>query len=411
MKIAMVSEHADPTAALGGADAGGQNVYVASLSAALARRGHEITVYTRRECASAPERTGLCPGVTVRRVKAGPPRKVPKDQLLPHMAEFGDGLGELWQQSPPDVAHAHFWMSGVATLRAAAGLPLPVAQTFHALGTVKRRFQGSADTSPPARIKLETDVGRRADQIIATCSDEVTELTRMGLDQARISVVPCGVSARHFTPDGAAYPRASRPRLLTLGRLVPRKGVDTIIEALAQVRGAELLVAGGPPRSELAGDPEVARLSEVARAHGVAGRVIFTGGLSHTDIPRLLRSADVVICTPWYEPFGIVPLEAMACGVPVVASAIGGLTDTVVHGETGLHVPPRDPAAVAEAVKLLLAGPAMRASFGRAGVRRVRRWYEWGRVAAQTEAVYARLAGAASGLPGGQPSEDAVGSR
>jgi glycosyltransferase involved in cell wall biosynthesis len=119
----------------------------------------------------------------------------------------------------------------------------------------------------------------------------------------------------------------------------------------------------------------------------------------------------VVICTPWYEPFGIVPLEAMACGVPVVASAVGGLTDTVVHGETGLHVPPRDPAAVAEAVKLLLASPAVRASFGRAGVRRVRRWYEWGRVAAQTEAVYARLAGTASALPGGQPDEDAVGSR
>jgi glycosyltransferase involved in cell wall biosynthesis len=327
------------------------------------------------------------------------------------MAEFGDSLGELWRSSPPDVAHAHFWMSGVATLRAAAALPVPVAQTFHALGTVKRRFQGSADTSPRARIKLESDVGRRADQIIATCSDEVTELARMGLDRNRISVVPCGVSARHFTPDGAACPRTGRPRLLTLGRLVPRKGVDTVIEALARVRGAELLIAGGPARAELASDPEVARLAASAREAGVSRRVVFTGGIAHTDIPRLLRSADVVLCTPWYEPFGIVPLEAMACGVPVIASAVGGLTDTVVHGETGLLVPPRDPAAVAEAVKLLLAAPAKRAAFGRAGVRRVRRWYEWERVAEQTEAVYARLAGAAPGVPDGQPSEDAVGSR
>jgi glycosyltransferase involved in cell wall biosynthesis len=393
----MVSEHADPTAVLGQADAGGQNVYVAHLSAALARRGHTVTVYTRKECATAASRTRLWPGVTVLRVKAGPLRTIPKDGLLPHMGEFGDALRKLWRDAPPDVAHAHFWMSGIASLRGAPGAGVPVAQTFHALGTVKRRFQGAADPSPPSRIRHEIRIGQRCDQVIATCSDEVAELTRMGISAERISVVPCGVSAREFTPEGAAEPRTGRVRLLTLGRLVPRKGVDTVIEALAGLPDTELLVAGGPPRARLAQDPEASRLAEIAAERGMSGRVIFTGGVPHDRIPRLIRSADIVVCTPWYEPFGIVPLEAMACGVPVIASAVGGLTDTVVHGETGLHVPPRNPGSVADAARTLLADAALRAQFGRAGVRRVRRWYDWDRVAAQTEAVYTRL------LPASRP--------
>jgi len=407
----MVSEHADPTATLGQADAGGQNVHVAALSAALAARGHVLTVYTRWESSSAPAWSRLGAGVIVVRLRAGPLRKLPKDDLLPHMAEFGDRLRTLWRDEPPDIVHAHFWMSGIAALRAVAGLPVPVAQTYHALGTVKKRHQGAADPSPDCRIRLERNVGLRCDQIIATCTDEVDELAGMGIGADRISIVPCGVSARDFRPAGAVLARTGQPRLVTLGRLVPRKGVDTVIDALQELPGTELVIAGGSARRLLGNDQEVRRLSALAEARGVANRVIFTGGVRHDRIPGLLRSADVVVCTPWYEPFGIVPLEAMACGIPVIASDVGGLTDTVVDGVTGFHVPPRDPAAVAEAARVLLADAGLRARFGRAGVRRVRRWYEWGRVAEQTEAVYARLAEApaATPHPGTARSDDAEG--
>jgi glycosyltransferase involved in cell wall biosynthesis len=180
---------------------------------------------------------------------------------------------------------------------------------------------------------------------------------------------------------------------------VERKGIDTAIEALAQLPGVELVVAGGPDRDLLGGDAEYRRLRDMARARGVAGRVVFTGAVPRAQVPALIRSADVVLCTPWYEPFGITPLEAMACGVPVVASAVGGLTDSVVHGTTGLLIPARDPAALVAAARTLLANPALRTAFGEAGARRARRWYSWPRVAAQTESVYLRLG---AGVPPGR---------
>ncbi len=409
MRIAMVSEHADPTAALGGADAGGQNVHVGALAAALAARGHSVTVYTRLTALDAPRAVTLDRGVTVRRLKAGPIAPLPKDDLLPHMPELGMRLARLWRQDPPDVAHAHFWMSGLATLRGAAGLDVPVAQTFHALGVVKARHQGAADPSPPGRAGAERRIGRACDQIIATCSDEASELTALGVPSGQISIVPCGVDTAMFTPHdpgmsapgGPAVRRRGRPRLLTLGRLVERKGVATAIAALASVPEAELVVAGGPDRAELETDGDYRALREAADRHGVADRVVFTGGIGRADVPALIRSADVMVCTPWYEPFGIVPLEAMACAVPVVASAVGGLTDTVVDRVTGWLVPPRDPAALAGALHALLAEPARRAAMGRAGLDRVRQWYTWPRVAAQTEAVYERIRRAAgSGSPG-----------
>jgi D-inositol-3-phosphate glycosyltransferase len=393
MRIAMVSEHADPTAILGGADAGGQNVHVGALSAALAVRGHSVTVYTRLTDLDAPRVLRLSRGVTVRRLKAGPIAPLPKDDLLPHMPELGMRLARLWRQDPPDVAHAHFWMSGLATLRGAAGLDVPVAQTFHALGVVKARHQGAADPSPPGRVGAERRIARSCAQVIATCSDEASELTALGVSGGRISIVPCGVDTSVFTPDGPAVPApGGRPRLLALGRLVERKGVATMIAALAQVPEAELVVAGGPDRADLDRDREYRALREAAVRHRVADRVVFTGGVGRADLPALIRSADAVLCTPWYEPFGIVPLEAMACGVPVVASAVGGLTDTVVDRSTGWLVPPRDPDALAGALRGLLADPVRRRAMGRAGFDRARQWYTWPRIAAQTEAVYEQMA-------------------
>jgi D-inositol-3-phosphate glycosyltransferase len=399
MRIAMVSEHASPLAVLGGADAGGQNVHVAALSAALARRGAEVVVHTRRDDPALPARVVAGPGVTIEHVDAGPPEPIPKDELLPYMDEFAARLRRSWRMNPPDLAHAHFWMSGMAALAGARSLGLPVVQTFHALGVVKRRHQGVKDTSPPSRLLEEAILAREADHLVATCSDEVFELVRMGADLHRVAVVPCGVDLRQFRPDGPADPRTGdRPRLLVVSRLVERKGIGNAIAALAGVPRAELVVAGGPAAADLAGDLQARRLTDLAARHGVADRVRLLGRVERRDLPALYRSADLVVNVPWYEPFGIAPLEAMACGVPVVASAVGGLVDSVVDGVTGAHVPPRRPDLLAAAVAGLLADPERRAVLGAAGARRARRRYGWDRIAGSTLGVYTALtAGALAG--------------
>jgi D-inositol-3-phosphate glycosyltransferase len=409
VKVAMVSEHASPLAVLGGADAGGQNVHVAALSAALARRGTEVVVHTRRDDPGLPDRVAAAPGVTVEHVDAGPAEPVPKDLLLPHMDEFAARLWRSFRYDPPDVVHAHFWMSGRAALAAARPLGIPVVQTFHALGVVKRRHQGAKDTSPPTRLREEAMLAREADRIVGTCSDEVFELVRMGADLRRIAVVPCGVDLDLFRVEGPAAPRPpGRHRLLVVSRLVERKGIGDVIAALARLPEAELVVAGGPPAGELAGDPEARRLTALAERVGVAGRVRLLGRLGRADLPALYRSADLVVNVPWYEPFGIVPLEAMACGVPVVASAVGGLVDTVVDGVTGAHVPPRRPDLLAVAVTGLLADPDLRTTLAATGARRARR-YGWDRIARSTLEAYAGLPAALPARLPGDPTGDLPG--
>ncbi len=390
MRIDMVSEHASPLAALGDVDAGGQNVHVAALAAGLARRGAEVVVHTRRDDPELPAEVEMAPGVTVSHVAAGPPEPLPKDELLPHMGDFGRRLLERWRGRPPDVVHAHFWMSGLAALNAARQVAVPVVQTFHALGVVKRRHQGDRDTSPAGRLAMERAIMGGAAWIVATCSDEVFELVREGADRRRISVVPCGVNTARFRPGGPAEERRA-PRVVCVGRLVERKGVNDVMRALAGLPGVELVVAGGPSHERLADDPEARRLAALASDLGVADRVDLRGGIPRDAVASLMRSADAVVCVPWYEPFGIVPLEAMACGVPVVASTVGGMIDTVVNGETGVHVPPRRPDRLRAALATLLSDPGRRTTLGAGGVRRARERYTWDRVAGATLDVYSKL--------------------
>ncbi|MCW4385595.1 glycosyltransferase [Salinibacterium sp. SYSU T00001] len=407
MRIAMISEHASPLATLGGVDAGGQNVHVAALSSALARRGHSVTVYTRRDDPALADRVTFAPGVEVVHITAGPERHILKDELLPYMEALGDGVAADWAQNPPDIVHGHFWMSGLAALRAAGSIAaersIPVTQTFHALGAVKRRHQGLQDTSPPEREWLEPWVGRSADSVIATCSDEAFELKALGVPSTGIYVVPCGVDLSLFSPEGPAESKGRTFRIVTVGRLVQRKGVDLVIEAMARLvadtaQDVELVIVGGSGSADsLRDDPEVQRLSAKARELGVEDRVHIRGQLGLDALPAVYRSADVVACTPWYEPFGIVPLEAMASGVPVVASSVGGLIDTVVDGGTGIHVPPRDSAGIADALAALLSDEDLRRTLGRAGRERIEARYAWDQIAADTERSYRRTIARARG--------------
>ncbi|MEI7031713.1 glycosyltransferase [Streptomyces pratensis] len=394
LRVALVSEHASPLAELGGPDAGGQNVYVAQLARRLSLRGHDVTVFTRRDGPDLPTEVTTPGGVKVVHVPAGPAARVPKDELLAFMPEFGAYLARRWRAAPPDVVHAHFWMSGTAALAGVRGLPVPVVQTYHALGTVKKRHQGEDDTSPSQRLAIEAAIGRSCRRVLATCADEVEELVAMGVDRDRVSVVPCGVDPRHFTPVPVPPRPAGAPRrLLAVGRLVRRKGYDRAIRALAAVPDAELLIAGGPEADLLFADPEAERLRKVAEDHGVGDRVTLLGAVAHDRMPRLMSGADLVLSLPDYEPFGIVPIEAMACRTPVVATAVGGHLDTVVDGVTGALVP-SGPAAdhrLGDVIRTLLDDPRRLARYGRAGRDRVLAHYSWDRVADQVAHVYSAV--------------------
>jgi D-inositol-3-phosphate glycosyltransferase len=396
MRIAMISEHASPLSALGGVDAGGQNAHVAELAGALAEQGHEVTVYTRRDSAVLPAVVAMN-GFEVVHVPAGPAVSLPKDELLPYMGEFAEWTAAEWRdRRPPDVVHAHFWMSGLAAVTAARACRVPVVQTYHALGSVKRRHQGAADTSPAHRVAYERQLGRVVDRVVVQCHDEIRELLRMGVPRSRMALVPSGVNVDHFRPDGPAEPRdPGVPRILTVGRLVERKGYEDLIRALPSVPGAELVVVGGPPEGGLDDDPYARRLRALAARCRVGDRVRLAGAVAAADMPRWYRSADLLAAAPWYEPFGLTPLEAMACGVPVVGTAVGGLTDTVVGGVTGDLVPARDHRALGAALRRLLADDMRRVSYAAAAVDRANQSYSWRSVATRLAAVYAAVAGLA----------------
>lgn len=403
MRIAMISEHASPLSALGGVDAGGQNAHVAELSAALAAQGHEVSVYTRRDRPDQPMIVAA-DGYEVVHVPAGPAAEVPKDDLLPHLGDFAEWTAADWRERwKPDVVHAHFWMSGLVAVTAVRGCAVPVVQTYHALGSVKRRHQGAADTSPQHRIAYERQLGRAVDRVVVQCHDEFRELLRLGVPRSRMTLVPSGVNLDRFRPDGPAEPPTLRlRRILTVGRLVERKGYEDLIRALPSVPGAELVVAGGPPDGRFTDDPYARRLRALAEQCRVGGRVRLVGAVAPADMPRWYRSADVLAAAPWYEPFGLTPLEAMACGVPVVGTAVGGLTDTVVDGVTGDLVPARDPVALGTALRRLLTDDMRRVSYASAALDRAVHSYSWRGTAARLARLYAAVSDALAGQHGGK---------
>lgn len=403
IRVAMVSEHANPLATLGTADAGGQNVYVDALARHLARNGALVDVYTRRDDATSPDIVQAEPGVWVHHVPAGAPAPIAKDELFALMPEFAERLAETWRWRRPDVIHAHYWMSGWAA-RAARPPSAPLIQTFHALGVVKRRHHGDADSSPAERETVERSLVADADAVVATCRDEVSELLALGGSRHRIAVVPCGVDAS-FQPWGPRHllARRRRHRIVCVSRMVPRKGIGDLVRALALLPDdVELVVAGGPPRALVDEDPEIRRLRAIAARWGVTDRCRFLGSLDRREVAALLRSADVAACTPWYEPFGIVPVEAMACGVAVVGTKVGGLLDTVEPGVNGLLVAPRCPDEIAGAIGALIDDPETRRALGRAGARRADRLYRWPAIALSVLDVYR------SALSTGSPSAPAV---
>lgn len=402
LKIAIISDHASPLAAPGSVDCGGQNVYVAHLACQLARLGCAVDIFTRRDSPGQALLTHWQRNVRVIHVPAGPACFVSKEDMLPHMAEFTRFVVAFARDQRPryDIVHANFFMSGVVAQDVRRALGIPYVITFHALGMVRRLAQGGADGFPDERIAIERTLMRDADGVIAECPQDLQDMMRLyGARRGAIHIVPCGFDPLSFWP----VRERARERLglveddfvvLQLGRMVPRKGIDTVIEGVAELAArygvqARLLVVGG---AAAPGDghetAELQALMALATRLGLRRQVTFTGPKAPAELRYWYSAADVFVTTPWYEPFGITPVEAMACGTPVIGSAVGGIKSTVVDGRTGYLIAPRDPVQLAARLHRLYADPDLARKLGKAGWRRAHRYYTWRSVAQRILAVY-----------------------
>lgn len=390
MRIALVTGHAAPESAAAAApDPRGQALRVAALASTLASLGHQVTVYARKDSPARPASEEVA-GVRFEYVPAGPAAPLPAERMLAQLGEFSTQLAGRWQRWQPDVVHAHFWTSGLAALGAVRGTRVPVVQTFHSVGAPRR--PGTTADAAPARTRLERLVARAVRGVLAGSSAELAALTGLGVPRGAITLVPFGVDTARFGPEGPAARRSKRPRLLAAAPATPRHRLDTVIAALAALPGTELVIAGGPPRAEIRTDPMLRELARLAERAGVSDRVMFTGKVSQARIPALLRSADLFVQVAADEPCGILPVESMACGTPVVAAADGVSSDEVVDGATGVLVRPGDPQALARRIRDLLASPMLLEGYGIAAADRARSRYSWERVGQQTIAAYERAA-------------------
>ncbi len=390
--LAVISMHTSPLAQPGSGDSGGMNVYVRELVAAVAQAGVNCHVYVRRWADHLPEVVDVEPGFRVVHVPAGPV-DLPKERLPDVVEPFQRWVQRhIEQDGTTDALHANYWLSGVAAHGIKHALDLPLVCTFHTLARVKA---DTGDEEPQRRIDAETEVIRCSDAILANSAEEAAQLERFyGADPARVEIVPPGVDHAFFAPGDRRGARSALgideggPLLLFVGRIQPLKGLDVAIEALVHIPGARLVVVGGPSGAEGSYHERYCR-ELVARA-GLGDRVIFRPPQPHHLLSSYYRAADVCLVPSRSESFGLVALEAAACGTPVVAAAVGGLLTLVDDGRTGLLVEGRDPSAYAAAVRRIIDSPDFAGALGRQAANQAR-GYTWSTTAARLRRLYADL--------------------
>jgi glycosyltransferase involved in cell wall biosynthesis len=336
-------------------------------------------------------------------VPAGPARRLLKDDLWPLMPQFYGAVLHfmLRNHAAYDLVHGNFWMSGWVATALKQRLRLPAVHIFHALGKTKQREQGEHDSSPADRIAVEDEIVHAVDRLIAQCPAERRELIEdYGADPRKISVIPSAVDTQRFRPidRGEARRRLGIGEdervVVYVGRMLPRKDVRTLVRAAGILHHEAgfpvrlLLVGGESQEPDPHATPEIGELRQIAAELGIENHVTCTGRRQPNELFQYYGAADVAVTTPWYEPFGLTPLEAMACGRPVIGSAVGGIAYTVEDAKTGFLVPPRDPAALAGRLKTILTHPSLRDAMGRAARKRVQEHFTWPLVAERTAALY-----------------------
>ncbi|MGW6929281.1 glycosyltransferase [Lentzea sp. NPDC054927] len=369
MRIALVSSHTDKVI---------YETSTAKCARALARHGHEVVVYARRNAAHLEERQRAQDGYQVVHVPLGPARPISADAAWSYTDDFARFLRREWNETKPDVAHSHGSMAGLATLLAARDHAVPVVHTHH--------------EPAPEHERITRLICRHAAHVVATSSDQVRGLCLAGVPRSRISVASPGVDLDDQDVTDAAIRPTGRVNVLGLGGLLTGHGFDTVVAALADVRDAALVIAAPVEMLDRNTDQEARRLRQLAVRLGVQDRVSVLGTANRADVITLLRSADLVVTAPRQDPSGTVALEAMARGLPVVASAVGALADVVVDKVTGRLVPPGDTHALMVALRELVADSTRREAFGLAAADRVRARYSWDRVVQEAIRVYQRAA-------------------
>jgi D-inositol-3-phosphate glycosyltransferase len=400
--IAVVSVHTSPLARPGTRDSGGMNVYIRQLSQEMGRRAHTMDIFTRRTDPDTPEVTAIDERTRVIQIDAGAPG-AEKDSLRRFLPAFRDGVLAFQRRAQTgarpgegrsyDLVHSHYWLSGWVgqTLKTAWGVPHVIM--FHTLGEVKNRHHLN-EREPDHRIDGERLVAQGVDRVICASQGEKEMITALyGVSPQKITVVPCGVDTEVFRPlDKASIRRdlglpANERIVLFVGRIEPLKGIDLLLRAVAHLDGRfRVLVIGGDGK-------DLARKSELAVLAAeltIADKVTFLDAVPHDDLPLYYNAADICVVPSYYESFGLVAVEAMACGVPVIASRVGGLKETVQDGQTGYLVPWLCPEPFAERLDLLLSNEPLRLSLGREARAAAER-YHWSEVAARVEDVYHEL--------------------
>lgn len=404
-RIAFISEHASPLATLGGVDSGGQNVYVAELPKQLVKLNYEVDIFTRREDTIAEDAVNWLPHIRVIHIKAGPSESIAKEELLGYMDDFTAGMLCFINDNNISytLVHANFFMSALVASNIKKILGIPYVVTFHALGLVRQAYQREADKFPKERLDIERNIVNDADCIIAECPQDRDDLINYyNAKEENITIIPCGFSPKEFYPVSKFLARRilgfkqDEKIILQLGRMVPRKGVDNVIRALGKLKSAKLnirlvIVGGEADVPDPLLIPEIARLQKIAKEENALSSVTFVGRKKRDVLKYFYAASDIFITTPWYEPFGITPLEAMACGTPVIGANVGGIKHTVVDGKTGFLVPPKDPAALAQKIKLLIADEKLLAFMKTNALKRVNKLFTWAKVADTLNHLYQNI--------------------
>jgi D-inositol-3-phosphate glycosyltransferase len=408
MRVAMLSYHTCPLATLGGKDTGGMNVYVKELTRKLGRLGIHVDVFTRSQDEHVPHVLhDLGYGNRVVHIPAGPEVPLPKPELAAHIPKFVDGILAFAQKKEGqyDLIHSHYWMSGIAARDLQTTWQIPIVHMFHTLGLMKQRIaRAPHEAEGDYRIQGEREVIRLADRLVAATPAEMAQLQWLyEADKRKIIIIPPGVDISHFYPippdeakDFIGIPTDNQ-MMLYVGRIEPLKGIDTLIQAISLIRKKGILdqhcclcvsIVGGEPNADSTTmTAEMSRLQQLCDQQGLGDLVTFLGRRGQDTLPYFYSAADVVVMPSHYESFGMVALEAMACGTPVIATQVGGLAFLVQDGITGFHIPVDCPEALGERLVTLLENHDLHAQMSLQAIE-IAQNYAWEKIASNMQTLY-----------------------
>ena len=409
--IALISDHGDPAADIGKEEAGGQNVYVRQVGEALAKLGWQVDMFTRKSRATDPEIVQHSPFCRTIRLVAGPEEFIPRDRLFQYLPQFVEAFQKFQAQEGTNypLVHTHYWMSAWIGLELRKLSNIQVIHNYHSLGAIKYQAVDRPAIAE-TRMAVERQILEEADCVVATSPQEREQLRSLVSSRGHIEVIPCGTDISNFRVLSKTEARAQLgfgaedQVVLYVGRFDPRKGIETLVQAFAKLnhqaihpdtcpvvkRSLRLVIVGGSEAGQADG-LERSRIEAIVNELGIADQTIFAGRIGHDALPTYYTAADVCVIPSHYEPFGLVAIEAMACGTPVVASDVGGLKFTVVPEETGLLVPPQNQGAFAEAIDRILTDAVWARKLRRQAASRVQENFSWTGVAIQLSDLYRRL--------------------